>query len=279
MRAAAVLTCLTLALIAINIATADYTVQSRNGYKYTPMAQVYHEPRSDSQWPVSRLDAFEGVVNAAKTLAPRLSGKYYYFWYSGDDPLGMFFRSVGSMFYAWSKQDLLNERFQGIDEDTIKWLMPQTGGRVRDLLILTRSADVRVLDSPLELLWTEAFLTDGTRYYAHYFVVNMVRVFADFEVTPRRSGLARRFPCSLERAGAALWYDRAIKATRSRADLAALEDVFRAEQDGPIQCLAAYQEADPTPCCGGTQQQVCTVDADLRRRARACRSLRFRSLR
>jgi hypothetical protein len=240
-RASVVLTLLVLALVAIDFATADYTVQVRNSYKYTAMAQIYHAPGPESQWPASRGDAFAGAVNAAKALAPRLSGKHYYFWYSGDDRLGMFFRSVGSMFYVWSTHDLLDERFEGINEDTIKWLMPQPGGRVRDLLILTRSADVRVRDSPLDLHWTEAFSTAGTRYYAHYFVVDMVRA-AGFEPTPRRIGLASRFPCSLERAAAAQWYDRAIHTTRSRADLDALLPLFTAEHTGPIQCLSVYRK-------------------------------------
>jgi hypothetical protein len=240
-RAPAVLTLLVLALVSINFATADYSVQVRNGYKYTGMAQIYRPPGPASQWPVSRGATFEAAVNAAETLAPRLSGRSYYFWYSGDDPLGMFFRSVGSMFYAWSTQALLDERFQEIDRDTIDRLMPQAGRPVRDLLILTRRADVRVQRSPLDLRWTQVFLTAGTRYYAHYFSIDMVRA-AGFEASSRRLGLALRFPCSSERAAAALWYDRAIQTTRNSADHDALLDLLGAEQHGPIQCLAAYRK-------------------------------------
>jgi hypothetical protein len=71
-RAPAVLTLLVLALVSIDFATADYSVQVRNGYKYTEMAQIYGKPGPASQWPVSRGAAFEAAVNAAKTLAPRL---------------------------------------------------------------------------------------------------------------------------------------------------------------------------------------------------------------
>ena len=254
--AAAVLTCLVLALIAINFATADYTVQIRNAYQYTAMAPIYHEPASESEWPVSRIAAFEGAVNTARVLAPRLAGRHYYFWYDGEDPLGMFFRSVGSMFYVWSTRDLLNERFQGINEDTVTSVMPRVGGRARDLLVLTRSPDVRVPGSPLELQWTEAFSTGGTRYYAHYFVVDVVRASAarvDFEPTRRRIDLASRFPCNLERASATRWYDSAFLAKRSSADLAALSDMFNVESDNAIGCLAAYRKL--TESLGAAEKQ------------------------
>jgi hypothetical protein len=239
-RAPAVLALLVLALIGINFATADYTVQLRNHYRNTEMARVYRAPAPGSEWPVSRSAAFEAAVNTANILRPRLSGRSYYFWYNGDDPLGMFFRSVGSMFYAWSTRDLLDERFQEIDRHTIDQLMPQPGKPIRDLLILSRRADVRVQDSPLDLRWTEAFVAAGTRYYAHYFVMDMVRA-AGFEASPRRLGLALRFPCSLESAGAAEWYDRGIQTGRNSAAHDALQELFSADQRGRIQCLTAYR--------------------------------------
>ena len=238
-RATAALTFLVLAVVGINAATADYTLQGRNAYRYTAMAAWYHEPPPSSPWPVSRLQAFEGAVNTAAILAPRLKGKDYYFWYDGDDALGMFFRSVGSMFYAWSTRDLLNERFQRIDDDSIKWLLPQRGGRVRDLLILTRSADLRLEGSPLDLQWTETLSAAGAHFYAHYFVVDMVRA-AGFEATPRRIELASRFPCDLETRAAALWYDRPLTTVRTSADLQLLQDLFTAATQGPVQCLSAY---------------------------------------
>jgi len=246
-RAVAVLTLVVLAVVTIDFATADFTVQFRNGYRYTEMAQYYHAPGPGLEWPVSRIDAFQGAVDAAAILAPRLKGKHYYFWYNGDDPLGMFFRSVGSMFYAWSTHDLLNERFQEIDDETVTLLLPQRGDRPRDLLILTRSADVRVEGSPLHLQWTERLSAAGTPFYMHYFVVDMVRALsveanaAGFEATPRRIELASRFPCNLESAGAGLWYDRGTQTTRNSADLDVLRELFSAEQHGAVQCLAAYR--------------------------------------
>ena len=238
-RAPAVLTLLVLALASIDFATADYTVQLRSGHRNTEMAQFYHAPAKGSEWPVSRIATFEAAVNTANTIRPRLSGRSYYFWYSGDDPLGMFFRSVSSMFYAWSTRDLLDERFQEIDGDTIDRLMPQPGRPVRDLLILSRRADVRVQGSPLDLRWTEAFLVAGTRYYAHYFEMDMVRA-AGFEASPGRLDLALRFPCSMERDGAALWYDRGTQSARNSA-AHDLQELFSAVQKGRIQCLAAYR--------------------------------------
>jgi hypothetical protein len=238
-RAAAALTFMVLALVSINAATADYTLQVRNGYTYTAMAVEYHEPNPSSRWPVSRAQAFDGAVRAAARLAPRLNGRHYYFWYDGDDPLGMLFRSVGSMFYAWSTRDLLNERFHGIDAETIKWLLPQRGGRVRDLIVLTRSADLPLQGSPLSLQWTQALSAAGTRFYAHYLVVDMVRA-AGFDGTPRHIELASRFPCDPEMRAAALWYDRPLTTPRTSADSRALRDLFEAATKSPIQCFSAY---------------------------------------
>jgi len=237
-RAPAVLTLLVIALVSIDSATADYSVQFRNGYRNTEMAQTYHAPPPGAQWPVSRIATFEAAVSAAETLRPRLSGRSYYFWYSGDDPLGMFFRSVGSVFYAWSTQGLLDERFEQIDRDTINRLI-QPGREARDLLILTRLPDVRVQGSSLALRWTETFLAAGTRYYAHYFVVDMARA-AGFESSPRRLSLAQRFPCSLERVRAALWYDGRPQRERGTAEQDALLTLFKAEEQHPVLCLAAY---------------------------------------
>ena len=53
--------------------------------------------------------------------------------------------------------------------------------------------------------------------------------------------LIRQFPCSLERAGAELWYDSVSQATRNSADLDALQELLSAEQRGPLPCLLAYR--------------------------------------
>ena len=67
----------------------------------------------------------------------------------------------------------------------------------------------------------------------------MLPVKFDFEPTPARIRLAGRFPCGLERATAARWWDRTT--TRTSADREALEDLFRAEQQGEFACLSAYK--------------------------------------
>ena len=40
---------------------------------------------------------------------------------------------------------------------------------MRDLVILTRTADLAVPDSRLQLLWKQEFRTGPTRYFVHYF--------------------------------------------------------------------------------------------------------------
>jgi hypothetical protein len=204
----------------------------------------------------SRPEAFKGPSTLPRSFC--LSGKHYYFWYNGDDALGMFFRSVTSMFYAWSTRDLLDERFQGIRDETINSLLPQPGNRVRDLLVLTRSADVRVEGSPLHLQWTERLSAAGTPFYAHYFVVDMVRA-AGFEATPRRIELASRFPCDLETRAAALWFDHPLNTARTSADSQGLRDLFEAGTQSPIQCLSAY--ARLTERLGAAEQRSRYVPA------------------
>jgi hypothetical protein len=139
------------------------------------LAKVYPEPRPGAGWTASRAEAFEGAIDVAERLRPRLSGKSYYFLYDGDDRMGMFFRSVGSLYFAWQIDRLLNERFHGVDDATVTALISPDGNSARDLLILTRDAHIPVSDTGLNLQWTEAFRTAGTPYYAHYFVVDVAR--------------------------------------------------------------------------------------------------------
>jgi hypothetical protein len=180
MRAPAFLVLLIVAVASIDFATADYNVQLRNGFKYTAMAQIYHEPRKGPRWTAGRADAFDGIVAAGLTLTPRLTGKYYYFWYDGEDPMGMFFRSIGSFFFAWSTDNLLNEDFPRLSDQTVALLAPKDGRGSRDLLILSRSADVSVRDPRIRatLQWTEELHVAGTPFFAHYFAVDASRDFA-----------------------------------------------------------------------------------------------------
>jgi hypothetical protein len=162
---------LIVAFAGINFATADYSTQIRNGYKHTAMATYYPQPGPGSRWTASRSEAFEGAIRAAERLRPRLSGRTYYFLYDGNDPMGMFFRSIGSLHFAWQLGTLLGEGFNGVDEGTVKALMARRTP-AGDLLILTRDAHVPVSDTRLTRQWTEAFRTAGTDYYAHYFIVD-----------------------------------------------------------------------------------------------------------
>jgi hypothetical protein len=175
-RPTAFITLLVVALCGIDFAAANYSTQLRNAYKYTEMAQYYREPRRDSLWTASRAAAFEGAIDAAERLRPRLTGQWYYVWYDGEDPMGMFFRSLGSFFFAWQTNGVLNERFHGIDAKAVNALLSPPGQPTRGLLIFTRDADVSSSDHRLRHQWTEAFRTAGTPYYAHYFVVDQALI-------------------------------------------------------------------------------------------------------
>jgi len=166
-RAPAFVVLLILGIGALDFGTTDYDVQLWNGYKYTGMAQIYHPPTPGTQWAASRADAFRAAVDTSARIAPRIGERPYYFWYDGDDPLGIFFRSIASLFFAWSADTLLDERFRNIDRDTIDRL--EAAGR--DVVILTREENVPVSDARLELRWSETFEAAGTRYYAHYFAL------------------------------------------------------------------------------------------------------------
>ncbi|HYU80806.1 MAG TPA: hypothetical protein VEK56_17580, partial [Vicinamibacterales bacterium] len=168
-RATAAMICLGVSVGALAFAAPDFTTQLRNAYKYTAMGRIYREPRPGREWDVSRAAAYKGAIDTARRLTPRLSGRHYYIWYNANDSLGMFFRSVGSFFFAWSSESVLDEQYDRINVGTADRLW--AGGRARDLLILTREANVALADAPLELQWTEKFATAGTTYFAHYFSV------------------------------------------------------------------------------------------------------------
>jgi hypothetical protein len=62
---------------------------------------------------------------------------------------------------------------------------------------------------------------------------------ADFPLTARRIRLASRFPCTLEGASAARWYDNGVY--RTSAHLRAFNDLLGAAQQSPIRCLSAFR--------------------------------------
>ena len=73
-RAPAFAALLVVAVAAIDFATSDYATQIRNGFKFTPMAQIYSEPVPGSRWAAGR-EVFDAVLQAGQTLRPRLSGR------------------------------------------------------------------------------------------------------------------------------------------------------------------------------------------------------------
>jgi hypothetical protein len=174
-RAAAFVVLLVVAVAAMNFVTADYATQLRNAFKHTQMAGIYYEPPVHARLNVSRAETFTAAIEAGNVLAPRLAGRRYYFWYDGRDVLGMFFRSVTSLFFAWSADDLLNEKFHGFDQDDLRAL-PTDGRTVRDLVILTRTAELFVPDSRLELQWKEEFRAGPMPYFVHYFAFHALPV-------------------------------------------------------------------------------------------------------
>jgi hypothetical protein len=166
---------LVLGVAAVDFASADYNRQLRNAYKYSSMARIYAEPRLDSFWTVSRGEAFEAAITAAGILRPRLSGKRYYFWYDGGDRIGLFFRSIGSLFFAWSTNGLLNERFPHLDDHNLALLVPQGSTVPRDLLVLTPRSSVFIADSGVQgaLQWSEELRVGATPFFAHYFAITL----------------------------------------------------------------------------------------------------------
>ena len=162
---------LVVAVAAIDFATSDYATQIRNGFKFTPMALIYSEPVPGSRWATGR-EAFKSVLQAGVTLRPRLYGRQYRMWYDRTEPLGMFFRSVGSLFFMWERGTLLNEDFRELDEAAVTALIDRPDpdiGLVPDILVLTSRPDIVVTDRRVRLQWTQRLSAAGIRYYAHYF--------------------------------------------------------------------------------------------------------------
>jgi len=173
-----------LGVASINAAGADYAAQIRNGYRQTEMHGVYDDQDSSvavREWNQARL--FRDVVEASTTLETRLGQpspivrgglpvwrpRPFYFWYNGNDTLGMFFRSVTSTFFAWSTCDLLNEDFAGADEGAVRESARNQRLRVRDVVILTRAPKLSFDGPAFRRRWTLELTADGVPYYVHYF--------------------------------------------------------------------------------------------------------------
>jgi len=160
---------LVVAVAAIDFATSDYSTQIRNGYKFTPMVKIYPEPVPGSRWAASRGEVFDAVIQAGLTLRPLLSSECY-LWYDRAEPLGMFFRSVGSLFFMWERGTLLSEDFRALDEAAVTALINRMDAEVAsDILVLTSRPEI-VVDKRVRLEWTRPLQAAGIRYYAHYLV-------------------------------------------------------------------------------------------------------------
>ena len=172
-RIPTILALVVLAFAAVDYATADFDVQLWNSYRHTPMADIYHEPRLTARWNATRAEKYSGVVATAARLAPRLAGKYYQFWYDGDDVMGMYFRSIGSMFFAWSTDKILNERYPNVTATSIDRVTLKPGAPLRDIVVLTREPEISLSGLPVAVSprWTERFVVADTQYFAHYFAI------------------------------------------------------------------------------------------------------------
>jgi hypothetical protein len=168
-RAALFVAALVLAVVSVNVAGADYTTAVRNGYRHTQMNRFYHDREVPATRDWNRGPLFHDVVSASTTLAQRLGPDPYYFWYDAHDELGMFFRSITSTFFAWTTLDLLNEDFAGASEGAVRTAVRFDGRRMRDLVILTRRANVSFEGPALTRRWTLELTADGVPYYVHYF--------------------------------------------------------------------------------------------------------------
>ena len=172
-RAPGMLTLVIIAFAAIDYASADFDVQLWNAYRRTAMTNIYHEPRSAAHWKATRREQYSGVVATAARLSPRLAGKHYQFWYDGDDPMGMYFRSIGSTFFAWSTDRILNEHFPELTATSVERLTPRPGQPPRDIVVLTRNPHISLPSLPVAVTqqWSEGFVAAHTPYYAHYLAI------------------------------------------------------------------------------------------------------------
>ncbi len=155
----------------INCASADYTPQLWNAFRATAMNAVYVPAMFPADSQIPRTKRFEAAIAAADRLALHLSGnsgRRYFFWYDGQDELGMFYRSVTSMMFAWSTSHLLGEDFHGFDERNQETLASYGDTAMADLVLLTRSPHIDAPDPRFTVRWTDSDKVGGIEYFTHY---------------------------------------------------------------------------------------------------------------
>jgi hypothetical protein len=167
------------AVAAINYASADFGVQLWNGYAQTRMKTIYHPPAVNAASEIPRAERFNAAIRAAERLDRHLSGnsgRPYFFWYDGRDELGMFYRSMTSLLFAWSTSHVLGEDFHGFDHENRHTLAAFSDHGMRDLVILTTTPHVTPPDSRFTLEWTDREMVGGTEYFVHYLAFTPLRM-------------------------------------------------------------------------------------------------------
>ena len=159
------------AVLCLNCATADYGPVFRSSFGATAMRTIYPPTDSAIERQVTRSERFASAIRIANHLAFRLSGNSghrYFFWYDRDDGLGMFYRSVTSLLFAWSANDLLDENFHQFDATNRRLLAEYGNHGLRDLVVLSRAADITPPDPRFTLAWSETERVGRTRFFVHY---------------------------------------------------------------------------------------------------------------
>src|SRR5579864_2395725 len=157
--------------MSINCASADYTSQLRYAFSATAMQTVYPAKSAAGALKIPRAKRFQAAIAAADRLTVDLSGnsgRQYFFWYDGRDELGMFFRSVTSLMFAWSTGHLLGEDFHDFDQENLDRLAAYSETGMRDLVVLTRSPEIMPPDPRFTIKWTDREQVGGITYFAHY---------------------------------------------------------------------------------------------------------------
>ncbi len=159
------------AVLCLNCATADYGPIFRSSFGATAMRSIYPETDSALEQHIRRSDRFEAAIRTADHLAFHLSGnsgRRYFFWYDRDDGLGMFYRSVTSMLFAWSANDLLDENFHEFDARDCELLEKYGDSGLRDLVVLSRAPVISSPDPRFTVSWTDEERVGSATFFAHY---------------------------------------------------------------------------------------------------------------
>jgi hypothetical protein len=158
--------------VSINYATTDYGEQLRNGYAQSKMVTTYRAADPGGEAKIPRAVRFTAAIQAAERLDFHLSGnsgRQYFFWYDGEEELGMFYRSMTSLLFAWSTSRLLGEDFHDFDQENRQTLATYTVMEgIRDLVVLTRMPHITPPDSRFTVRWTDREEVGGAEYFVHY---------------------------------------------------------------------------------------------------------------